>query len=608
VQSHLFFSVALSLGALACTSAGEDPSPANSEGPKNCDALTLGGACDGDDLDLCRDGILVCNAAGTGLECQEQGTNKLETCNGQDDDCDGVSDEDFLTNGLYLSVADCGACNATCTIANAGTMCVTFGDAEFACLAETCDTGYKMGLDNDCVPAGADGCEVCTTSQDCKAGLSCITLGTEKYCVEPCQETETAPCATDGLTCLPITALSGGGCVLPSGACVTPDAGCTTDADCEAMFGAIVCHQAACNTSTGACFAQPQTPNTACDDGVTCTSDGQCDSNGVCVNTTLDHGSCTDPAYCNGEEQCDPTSNPSTWLTPGSGCVAGIEPITLQSPSNPCAMLDCNDATNMIDEIGCSQCGEVYADPDGDGFYATGLISQSICTDPVPPLYTTLGKDNDCGPNDAWRHPDSFEICGDSVDDNCDGSDATCPSSTNASVAGLYLGTCEQAKSDPRVLAVAQYPATDNAYFAGSGCHVFFEFPDVPGEFYMRNIGLTLKPGASCPTAGFNSRLYAHTVAGDITQCPPVTLYEDGQMDPTSNHCRKYLKQMMTQGETYLFNNQTGGETQLRRRLNLFPTTEVSCAPVGGGYASAFGFTSIMSASIIINDAFQAAQ
>ena len=64
----------------------------------DCDGLTdedfegLGGACDGDDEDLCAMGVRVCAIDG-GIECVDDGPNQIEVCNGLDDDCDGDTDE-----------------------------------------------------------------------------------------------------------------------------------------------------------------------------------------------------------------------------------------------------------------------------------------------------------------------------------------------------------------------------------------------------------------------------------------------------------------------------------------------------------------------------------
>ncbi|HEY0976052.1 MAG TPA: putative metal-binding motif-containing protein [Flavobacteriales bacterium] len=64
----------------------------------DCDGIVdescpLGQACDGDDADLCPDGIVVCGFDG-GCLCDESTPAHVEVCNGEDDDCDGEVDED----------------------------------------------------------------------------------------------------------------------------------------------------------------------------------------------------------------------------------------------------------------------------------------------------------------------------------------------------------------------------------------------------------------------------------------------------------------------------------------------------------------------------------
>jgi len=65
----------------------------------DCDGVTDEGfavrePCDGEDEDRCREGFLVCAPDGLGVVCDEKGPAHVETCNGRDDDCDGVVDED----------------------------------------------------------------------------------------------------------------------------------------------------------------------------------------------------------------------------------------------------------------------------------------------------------------------------------------------------------------------------------------------------------------------------------------------------------------------------------------------------------------------------------
>jgi hypothetical protein len=73
-----------------------------------------------------------------------------EICDGVDNDCNGLVDE--LTD-LKTDIANCGACNAACTYANATGKCV-----DGACQLGTCFVGY-----NDVDGNPADGCEYACT-------------------------------------------------------------------------------------------------------------------------------------------------------------------------------------------------------------------------------------------------------------------------------------------------------------------------------------------------------------------------------------------------------------------------------------------------------------
>jgi len=53
----------------------------------------LGLSCDGSDGDLFREGVTVCNAAGTGTTCNDVTPTNNETCDTLDNDCDSGTDE-----------------------------------------------------------------------------------------------------------------------------------------------------------------------------------------------------------------------------------------------------------------------------------------------------------------------------------------------------------------------------------------------------------------------------------------------------------------------------------------------------------------------------------
>jgi len=177
----------------------------------DCDGLVdedfpeKGNACDDGAFGICQGtGVLVCNAAGDGTECQitnpgaspetevcngldddcnglidEGGVCQVcipvaEVCNGQDDDCDTVVDNDPIDVGAACGLS-IGECIPGMTICDNGQL-VCDGDVPPS--SELCD-----GLDNDCDgvtdgmtqpcytgPAGTEGVGVCRAgSEACDA-------------------------------------------------------------------------------------------------------------------------------------------------------------------------------------------------------------------------------------------------------------------------------------------------------------------------------------------------------------------------------------------------------------------------------------------------------
>jgi len=129
-------------------------------------------------FDFDQDGYPLCPAAGSGIlaDCNDQiatiHPGAVETCNGLDDDCDGLIDEDDPGGGAACSVADrLGACAAGTTV------CI---DGRLECRQtvfpspEICD-----GIDNDCdgttdeglgtTSCGVGACRV--TVQNCVGGV-----------------------------------------------------------------------------------------------------------------------------------------------------------------------------------------------------------------------------------------------------------------------------------------------------------------------------------------------------------------------------------------------------------------------------------------------------
>jgi hypothetical protein len=79
-----------------------------------------------------------------------------------------------------------------------------------------------------------------------------------------------------------------------------------------------------------------------------------------------------------------------------------------------------------------------YQDADGDG-YGNSAITAQVCT--LPPGYVT--NNTDCNDANTAVHPDATEICGNGIDDNCNGliDEGCCTGSVNAGAdITLYYG------------------------------------------------------------------------------------------------------------------------------------------------------------------------
>ncbi|MEK6606840.1 MAG: putative metal-binding motif-containing protein, partial [Myxococcota bacterium] len=79
------------------------------------DGFSLGVPCDGPDADLCAEGTFACDGSG-GSACNDTTADAIETCNGIDDDCDGVVDEGLVTVRSGTCAIASGSSWASCAI------------------------------------------------------------------------------------------------------------------------------------------------------------------------------------------------------------------------------------------------------------------------------------------------------------------------------------------------------------------------------------------------------------------------------------------------------------------------------------------------------------
>jgi hypothetical protein len=123
----------------------------------DCDGATdeglgLGVACDGADGDLCKEGVIICNGSG-GTTCSDATASNVEICDGMDNDCDGAVDEGFAL-GVACDGTDGDVCKEGVTMCAAGGMTTVCSDAT-ATTSETCN-----GNDDDCDGATDEGFDV----------------------------------------------------------------------------------------------------------------------------------------------------------------------------------------------------------------------------------------------------------------------------------------------------------------------------------------------------------------------------------------------------------------------------------------------------------------
>ena len=84
-----------------CDGFDNDCDPSTPDGAQD---PAVGAPCDGDDSDLCEEGTAICNDGA--LFCDDLSDDAIEICNGIDDDCDGVADNDAIDAATWFEDRD----------------------------------------------------------------------------------------------------------------------------------------------------------------------------------------------------------------------------------------------------------------------------------------------------------------------------------------------------------------------------------------------------------------------------------------------------------------------------------------------------------------------
>ncbi len=314
-----------------------------------------------------------------------------EFCNLADDDCDGLTDEDF---DVDFDALNCGACGNACARRPHASAACLLGECDVACVPGWADLDGNAlnGCEAVCVPMPVADESACNGSDDDCDGLTDEEWSSTTTCgFSDCVRRET--CVRGEVTCRPRAAPS------------SDDATCDgIDDDCDGTTD----EDASCG-----CASDPD-----CDDSNPCTTDAcgadlSCRFAAVADGTACPAGRCCDRAcvgetseLCNGrDDDCDGGTDE------GFACRAG-------------------------ETVACTtSCGTA-----GSG-RCTGSCAMPTGAECFPPAESCNGEDDDCD----GTCDDGFGCCRGQVRDCTMGTGATGVQSCGS---GCDWGACE-ATADP---------------------------------------------------------------------------------------------------------------------------------------------------------------
>lgn len=154
-------------------------------------------------------------------------------------------------------------------------------------------------------------------------------------------------------------------------------------------------------------------------------------------------------------------SAPSGYAANAADCDDGFASIS-PGATESCATTEDDNCDGTTNSAGATGCSAYYADADGDGY---GTSSSSCLCAAVSPY--TASSTSDCDDTTSAVNPGESEVCGDGLDNNCDGSPNSCTlSGTSVVTSWAHTTWVGEAASDNAGAAVA-----DAGDFDADGLH-----------------------------------------------------------------------------------------------------------------------------------------